>query len=249
MKKRNNWIYPFILIVMLLILTYNCKKDDNGARSLTNVKTTAVFNSSKTYGTVTDIDGNEYKTITIGTQTWMAENLRTTKYRNGNPITEVTNNTSWSNLNTGGFCNYKNTQNNDTIATFGRLYNWFAVSDSRNIAPTGWHVSTDDEWTTLIDYLGGKSVAVGKLKETGTTHWTTPNTGADNSSGFTTLPGGNRYDDGTFKFIGNVGYWWSSNENDSYRAWLYSMNYNTSYLGRLYINKNFGCSVRCLRDN
>jgi uncharacterized protein (TIGR02145 family) len=138
--------------------------------------------------TVTDIDGNIYHTVTIGTQVWMVENLKTTKYRNGDPIPNVTGN-AWAALTTGAYCWY----NNDAAtykATYGALYNWYAVADSRNIAPTGWHVPTDAEWTTLTTFLGGESVAGGKLKETGTNHWTSPNTGATNETGFTALPGG-----------------------------------------------------------
>jgi uncharacterized protein (TIGR02145 family) len=139
--------------------------------------------------TVKDFEGNVYKTITIGTQTWMADNLRTTKYRNGDAIPEVTDSSAWINLITGAYCNYNNTRNNDTIVSYGRFYNLYAVTDNRNICPTGWHVSTDAEWTTLTDYLGGASVAGDKLKEKGTTHWESPNAGATNEIGFTALPG------------------------------------------------------------
>ena len=124
-----------------------------------------LFNPDLTYGTINDIDGNVYKTITIGTQTWMAENLRTTKFRNGKDIPEVTVDSIWAILTTGAYCNYKNTRNIDTIVTYGRLYNWYAVYDSRNIAPEGWHISNEADWTTLTNYLGGPYVAGLKLKE------------------------------------------------------------------------------------
>jgi uncharacterized protein (TIGR02145 family) len=207
-----------------------------------------VFNQSKTYGTVTDFDGNVYKTITIDTQTWMAENLRTTHYRNGEIIPEVSDDTAWSNLSTGAYCNYENTRNNDTIATFGRLYNWYTVSDSRNMAPTGWHVPTDAEWTTLTTYLGGDSEAGGKLKEINTTHWYSPNTGADNSSGYTALPGGYRDGNITFFNIGNGVYWWSSSEGGTDYAWYRSLYYTNSNVERDGFSKISGFSVRCLRD-
>ena len=161
-------------------------------------------------GTVTDIDGNLYYAVIIGSQCWMAENLKTTKYRNGDAIPNVTDNTTWSALITGALCNYNNDANNMT--TYGRLYNWYAVSDSRNIAPVGWHVPTDVELTTLTDYLGGLSIAGNKLKEPGTTHWASPNTGAVNETGFTALPGGYRVSSGSFSNLGNNGYWWSSTE-------------------------------------
>ena len=124
--------------------------------------------------TVTDIDGNVYQTVTIGTQEWMAENLKVTHYRNGDPIQLVTDDSSWSNLSTGAYCDYDN--DGDNVAVYGRLYNWFAVNDSRAIAPAGWHVATAADWQTLIDILGGDAVAGGKMKEAGTAHWLAPNT-------------------------------------------------------------------------
>ena len=251
MKKKNSILfYPLIIMEALLMLLSSCKKDNNNSTSNpTNGKTTAVFNPSKTYGTVTDIDGNVYKTITIGTQTWMAENLRTTKYRNGKAIPEVIDTTAWINLSTGAYCNYKNTRNTDTIATFGRLYNWYAVADTRNIAPTGWHVPIDAEWTTLTTYLGGESVAGDKLKELGTTHWVTDlNTGVDNSSGFTALPGGSRDSDGTFSDIGHDGHLWSSSESNIDNAWTRLMQYYVRGVFRDDYSKVVGFSVRCVRD-
>ena len=152
--------------------------------------------------TFTDIDGNVYHAVVIGTQTWMVENLKTTKYSNGDPIP-----TAVTSLTPGAYCMY----NNDAVtykADYGALYNWYAVADSRNIAPAGWHVPTKTDWTTLTDYLGGESVASGKLKENGSSHWLTPNTGATNSSGFTALPGGfyNYYYDNSYG-VGLRGYW------------------------------------------
>jgi uncharacterized protein (TIGR02145 family) len=204
-----------VLVLFVILVINGCNKDDDTPDTPNpyNGKTTAVFNPDKTYGTLTDQDGNIYRTITIGTQTWMAENLRTTKYRDGTAIPNVTDNTAWSNLSTGAYCNYNNTESADTIATYGRLYNWYAATDSRDIAPSGWHVPTDDEWTTLTTYLGGDSVAGGKMKETGTTHWVTPNGGATNESGFTALPSGVRIDyinDSKFKWVGSYGIYMSS---------------------------------------
>lgn len=198
-------------------------------------------------GTVTDIDGNVYHTVQIGTQVWMVENLKTTKYRNGDPIPNVTGDAAWSTLNTGAYSWY----NNDAAtnkAIYGALYNWYAATDSRNIAPTGWHVPTDSEWTTLTTYLGGESVADGKLKEIGTTHWQSPNTGATNSSGFTALPGGNRNEGGTFNTVGSLGYWWSSTNNGGCGSW-YRRIYNTAPLGmRDCWYTRAGFSIRCLKD-
>lgn len=197
-------------------------------------------------GTVTDIDGNVYQTVTIGTQVWMAENLKVTHYRNGDAIPNVTDNGTWSGLTTGAYCAYNNDENN--VATYGRLYNWYAVADSRNIAPAGWHVPTDEEWQTLVDYLGGSSVAGGKLKETGTAHWNSPNEGATNESGFTALPGGYRYDSGLFVNMGDYAYFWSSTEYSSYFAWYRYLSFSHSQVGRTNLIKRLGFSVRCVRD-
>lgn len=209
----------------------------------------AQFNSGLTYDTVSDSDNNVYKTITIGTQTWMAENLRTTKYRNGESIPEVTSNTEWKNLTSGAYSNYGNTSDVDAIATFGRLYNWFAVTDSRNLAPTGWHVATDADWTTLTTFLGGESVAGGKLKETGTTHWNSPNTGADNSTGFTALPAGRReYTDGSFINIGFNGFWWTSSAYNPDYSWYRQINYDGAIVNPANFHKQYGFAIRCVKD-
>jgi uncharacterized protein (TIGR02145 family) len=204
-----------------------------------------VFNPNITYGSITDIDGNTYKTVTIGTQTWMAENLKVTKYNDGIAIPNVTDNTAWRELTTGALCDYGNTPSNSE--TYGKLYNWHAVNTGK-LCPTGWHVPSDAEWTELTDYLGGTSVAGDKLKETGTTHWNNLNTGATNETGFTALPGGNRLYNGTFLGIGGNGYWWSATEDDASGAWYRDMTYDYSDVYRNYLLKELGLSVRCLRD-
>jgi uncharacterized protein (TIGR02145 family) len=209
----------------------------------------ALFNPGLTYSTMTDIDGNVYKTITIGTQTWMAENLRTTRYRNGDTIPQVTGNAAWKSLSSDAYCTYENNTDLDKIATTGRLYNWFAVSDSRNIAPVGWHVATDAEWTTLTTYLGGESTAGGKLKETGLLHWNSPNTGATNTSGFTALPSGRReYDSGNFINLGYDGFWWTSSAYNPDYSWYYDLHYTFSSINRANFHKQYGFSVRCVKD-
>ena len=198
--------------------------------------------------TVTDIDGNVYHTVTIGTQTWMVENLKTTRYRNGDPITEHR--------------AYNNDANN--AAKYGRLYTWYAATDSRGIAPAGWHVPTDAEWTILENYLiangynydgttTGSKIAKALAA---TTDWNT-NTGTgtigndltkNNSSGFTALPGGIRHDSGSFYYVGDYGYWWSSTEYDTTYAWYRYPFYDYYSLVRNYHTKSYGFSVRCLRD-
>ncbi len=154
----------------------------------------------------TDGDYNIYPVVTIGTQTWMAENLKTTRYNDGTVIPNVTDNATWSTTTSGSYCDYLNTPAYST--TYGKLYNWYAVgsTNTKNVCPTGWHVPIDAELTTLQSFLGGEIVAGGKLKEKGTTHWLTPNTSATNETGFTALPGGYRSASGTFGFMGNTGY-------------------------------------------
>jgi uncharacterized protein (TIGR02145 family) len=195
-----------------------------------------------------DIEGNKYKTVKIGAQVWMAENLRTSKYNDGTVIPNITDNTNWSNLTTGAWSYY----NNDAVnnAKYGKLYNWYAVipttNGNKNLCPNGWHVPTDAEWTVLTDYLGGQSVAGGKMKDT--TSWVFPNTDATNTSLFTGLPGGYRVNYGLYGLIGNDGFWWSSTQVSTNIAWflyLYSGDGN-AYMG--YYNNTFGLSVRCLRD-
>ncbi len=209
----------------------------------------AIFNSSLTYGSVTDIEGNSYKTIMIGTQTWMAENLRTTKYRNGENIAEVTDNTAWKLLVTSAYSNYANTTDLNKIATYGRLYNWFAVNDSRNIAPVGWHVATTAEWTTLTTFLSGENISAGKMKESGTSHWNAPNTAADNSTGFTALPAGRReYTDGSFINTGFNGFWWTSSPYNPDYSWYRQMNYDGAFVNPANFHKQYGFSVRCVKD-
>jgi len=193
-----------------------------------------------------DGDNNYYPVVTINTQVWMAENLKTTKYRDGSTaIPLVTGNTDWGNLTSPGYCWYDNNIANKD--TYGALYNWYTVNTG-NLCPTGWHVPTDTEWTTLTTYLGGISVAVGKLKETSTIHWLSPNTGATNESGFTSLPGCARGINGLFGSIGDYGSWWSLSEYDSADAWSRYWYHDDSEVGRSYDNKHYGFSVRCLKD-
>jgi len=196
--------------------------------------------------TVTDVDGNSYATVQIGTQCWTQSNLTVSKYRDGSSIPNITDNTQWSQTNTsstGAWSHYNNDANNGT--TYGKLYNWYAVNDSRGLCPTGWHVPSDAEWTTLENHLGGTSVAGGAMKST--TGWNAPNTGATNSSGFTGLPGGNRGDDGGFYAVGD-GVWWSSSAAGSGNAWFRYLNCNFAGVISYYFDQTTGLSVRCVRD-
>jgi len=251
--KKKIFIYPLIIIGFFLILNISCKKKDEN-----NNKQIPII--------VTDIDGNIYHTVTIGTQVWMVENLRVTHYRNGDSIPNVTDSTAWSNLTTGACCWY----NNDATTyanTYGALYNWFAVTDSRNIAPTGWHVPTDTEWKTLENYLlangynydgttTGNKIAKSLAFDAGWIY--SSNEGAvgntdyptyRNKTGFTALPGGFRKNIGIFINIGFGGYWWSSTEysqtNVLTRYMLYNCELFTDNSTNLKIN---GFSVCCVKD-
>jgi uncharacterized protein (TIGR02145 family) len=202
-------------------------------------------------GTMTGNDGKIYQTVKIGNQWWMAENLKETQYRDGSVIPIVTDNSIWSGLKggallTGAYCAYYN--DIKKANTYGYLYNWYAVNDSRNIAPPGWHVPTDEEWITLREYLGGKNVAGGKMKETGTTHWESPNTGATNESGYSALPGGYRDPISVFDRMGYNAFFWSALERSGGDAWQWSMRHGNSNIYRIASSKQYGFSVRLVRD-
>ena len=194
---------------------------------------------------LTDADGNEYKTVIIGTQTWMAENLKTTSYNDGTAIPLVTDGTEWGALTTPAYCFY----NNDEATygdTYGALYNFYAASNA-DLCPDGWHVPNASEWATLTTYLGGDSIAGGELKETGLSHWLSPNTGATNESGFTALPGGLRSWNGDFKFITEYGNWGSSIEENF--LWVSRrIGFSRASIPRLDRYKENGYSIRCIKD-
>ena len=208
--------------------------------------------------TATDIDGNIYQTVTIGTQVWMAENLKVTHFRNGEAIPNVTDSTEWRNLTTGAYCNYANDIIN--VDTYGRLYNWYAIHDNRGIAPEGWHVPSDEEWKQLELYLGMSQADAdttgyrgttegGKLKEAGTVHWRSPNTDATNECGFTALPGGHRTNSpGQFASLGDYAGYWTASEENSYGAWYRALYYTYAQVARGSISKRSGRSDRCVKD-
>ena len=230
MNKIFTKIITIAILLFVSLLSDSCKKDDDNNPI-----------------TVTDIDGNVYHTVTIGTQVWMVENLKTTHYKNGTAIPNVTDNGAWAALATGAYCDYGNMPSNST--TYGRLYNWYAVNTSMSLlCPAGWHVPSDAEWTTLINYLGGEAIAGGILKEIGLTHWISPNTSATNETGFTALPGGSRDYDGTFGQLGSYAHWWSYTVSDISKAWNRYLIYNNSAAYRVDYYKHSGFSVRCIKD-
>jgi uncharacterized protein (TIGR02145 family) len=204
--------------------------------------------SSTKLQSVTDIDGNVYRTVVIGTQNWMAENLKVTKYRNGDNITNITGSSGWSSDTSGAYGVYDDNASN--LDSYGLLYNWYAVDNSSGICPEGWHVPTSDEYGALSTYLGGNSVAGGKLKETGTDHWNSQNTGATNSSGFFARGSGyKQYINGNYDLETQYFYAWSSTENaNGLYGYFGRLDSSSTALIVSYTYKNYGFSVRCLED-
>ena len=205
-----------------------------------------VHNPDLVYGSVTDIDGNTYRTIVIGEQEWMAENLNVEHYANGDPIPNVIDSQYWGNSAIGQWCYYNNVQQFECPR--GKLYNWYVTIDVRNACPTGWHVPTDMEWAVLTDFLGGLDVAGGKLKSVGTQYWQSVNIGATNESGFSAIPGGRRFWNGTFSSVGSLGEFWSSTESDIGKAWMRLLGSTQGYAFKDDQGKDEGFSIRCLKD-
>jgi uncharacterized protein (TIGR02145 family) len=234
MKKCSITLkYMLAMTIVIIVATVGCKKKPDA-----------------TADRVTDIDGNVYNIVTIGTQVWMAENLKTTRYSDGTSIAFVPDSATWSYLGTPGYCWYNNDAGNKN--TYGAMYNWYAVNTGK-LAPAGWHVPTYQEWSILIAYLGGSTNAGGKAKSTGTIEagtglWYSPNTGATNESGFSALPSGSRIVNSAFGNLGNYGYWWSSSSTNDSHAWIFYMNNNYSFTDQSSMNKCVGYSVRCVRD-
>ena len=190
-----------------------------------------------------DIDGNAYPLVKIGSQLWMAENLKTTKFNDATSITKITSGTVWRELSSAAYCWYSNDEAANKYV-YGGLYNWFAVNSGK-LCPTGWHVPSDAEWTVLTDYLGGLETSCAKLKEIGATHWNTYG-GGTNETGFTALPGGLRYgDDGSFWALGRESNWWSSSENSPVEAWYRRM---WEKMEKRSVFKKSGYSIRCIKD-
>lgn len=210
------------------------------------------------FNSIADIDGNVYKVVIIGNQIWMADNLKTIRYNDGTAIPNVTDHASWIGITAGAYCDYNNNSSNSM--TYGRLYNWYAVDNNlstrgasnggKNVCPTGWHVPSHAEWSTLTDYLGGFDIAGGKLKEVGTIHWISPNTGATDESGFTALPAGAHGTEVNFAFMGIYAYWWSTDQTSVSNAWSPSLAYNNATgVHPNDIKKTDGVSIRCIKDN
>ncbi len=241
-----------IYLLASVILLLSCKKESSNPSSNQSTNTTS---STAKYGNgVTDLDGYKYKTIIIGNQEWMGENLKVSKYEDGTVIPNVTDNTQWSKLTSGAWCyNNNNITNN---LKFGKLYNWYAVSPTtngnKNVCPTGWHVPTDNEWSIMTDFLGGEAKAGGKLRDAGESSWNSSSTSNTNPYLFSALPGGAREPDGNFISIGNYGSWWSNTDNTqlyfNITSWTRSMEGSGDDILRLYSVKGTGLSIRCIKD-
>jgi uncharacterized protein (TIGR02145 family) len=199
-------------------------------------------------GTASDLDGNVYNTVKIGSQIWMVENLKVMRFRNGDVIPNITSNDQWVNTTSAAYCNFNN---NESLGnTYGRLYNSYAMIDLRNIAPQGWHVPIAKEWETLFSYLGGDTIAGGKMKVKGTQYWHFPNTGATNESNFTALPWGFRvYYTGFFDWLRYYGLWWSSTKCYNYLLYyIYMLEYDSKRIEMRAYEPNWGLSIRCIKD-
>ena len=228
--KRKMTFYALILASVVIVIISGCSKKDDTIPAIP--------------ATITDIEGNVYHTLTIGSQVWLKENLKVTKFRNGEPIQKVIDNT-WGNLTTSAFCYVDNDTNK--LKTYGGLYNWYAITDSRKICPIGWHVPSLAEINIMDHYLGDNGG--GKLKETGLTHWVNINIDATNSTQFTALPGGRRDADSYFSY-GQYAYWWTTSEYvlDNTEASYFSVWYFTGHLDIMDMYKKTGMSIRCIRD-
>lgn len=257
MKVLNLFVLTYVGCIFFGLLHITCNSSNSPEKSkqqtVAQKETQPVPELS--FGSVSDVEGNFYKTIQIGTQVWMAENLRTTKYNNGTPIPNVMDSVKWGKLNTGAWCYYNNDAANNNL--YGKLYNWYAVINSNQLCPKGWHVPSDAEWTILMKYLDPtadetlccNNKAGEKMKTTGEQYWKMSNKKVTNSSGFSGMPGGARnLDANSFNYLGQTGYWWSTTETNIktiYGRFLYFLNNAlTKYSGE----KTDGFCVRCLQD-
>lgn len=258
MNALNSFIkLPILLSVFVLFTCASCKEN---TIDIPNVNNGIVFNPNLSYGSVTDIDGNVYKTITIGEQIWMAQNLRTTKYSNGDIIPNVINSSEWAYMNSGAQCSFRNSTNTDSIAKFGRLYNGYAASDKRNIAPTGWHIPSVSDWIILESYLNSKGYFVelnngygGICKSLlGTTDWVgkyaddyTNNLSRNNLTGFTAFPNGKRNAvSGSFENKYQDVYWWCSNSMHVDMDGTYQL-----FKDGGYGTERWGFAIRCIKNS
>lgn len=228
---KKSVLSSILFLGILLNLFTGCKKDGDD-------------DPKPSVQTIKDIEGNVYKTISIGSQVWMAENLKTSKFRDGESIPNAPDNAQWHNYSTAAFCYYNNEASHQN--TYGKLYNWYAANDTR-LCPAGYRVSTNADWEQLISFIGGGAMAGAKLKESGTSHWLS-NPGSTNETGFTALPGGYRQADGVFDLMGNVGQWWTSTEQSGNYSWSKAIFGSESLIYSSAEEKKAGYAVRCIKE-
>ncbi len=261
-QRRSLRAISVSMVLLALVFIASCKKDDDATDTPPGINAPAALDQPGAGGT--NQEGDTFTSVIIGSQEWMSENLNVAIYKDGTPIPEVTDPNVWTSLTTGAWCWY----NNDSAsyaATYGRLYNWYAVAGiydaasetnpslRKQLAPSGWHLPTTAEWTTLIDYLGGSAVAGDKMKTTGTIQdgtglWHTPNGMASNSSGFSATPGGRRWNMGAYNGINYITFWWSTDEQVSNYPGCLSLIYEVATAPISNGQKDNGYSVRCLRN-
>lgn len=242
MKKCMTFV---LQVAVFGLLFHACTPSEENPNGNDQGTSSAKFNASLTYGSMKDQDGNTYKTITIGTLTWTAENLRTTKYNDSTAIVKNSDFSTWTTLSTGAYQSIHQTTDKDSIATYGLLYNWYAVHTGK-LAPAGWHVAKWSDWDKLITAIGGKTLGGGKLKEVECLHWLTPNTAATNETGFTALPAG--YSNQGFEAFGSGAYFWTLDNFGSQVAYSYYLYKNTAELISSASYKYAGLSVRLVKD-
>lgn len=237
-----------IYLIAGVFLLFSCKKESsNPAKTPTSTTVIAKYGNG-----VNDIEGNKYKTVILGTQEWMGENLKTSKYNDGTDIPNVTDSIQWNKLTTGAWCNYNNTESLGKI--YGKIYNWYVVSSvtngNKNVCPTGWHIPSMNEWSILKKYLGSDTIAGGKMKDESTNYWESPNVGATNTSLFTALPGGARDGGYRSRFYGLKSYtaWWSSTDEEINFTGGCSIDQNSIIAYEYGDSKTSGLSIRCLKD-
>lgn len=235
MRKHKNPVILIALLAIFAILSGSCGKDENNdPEKITDSR-----------------DGIVYETVSIGNQVWMAENLRATVYNDGTPIELVTDSSEWADQTNGAYCWYDNNEI-EYAEDYGALYNWYAVNTGK-LCPTGWHVPTLSEWYSLAEYVGGNSVAGGKLKSMLTSpdahpRWDSPNTGAVDEFGFSALPGGMRQHEYHFNLVGSLGFWWSSTENSYRDAAPMIMEADREEIEVILCHKKYGMSIRCVKN-
>jgi uncharacterized protein (TIGR02145 family) len=242
MKKNSRiWFYQLFVMGLILILTYSCKKDEDSIMK------------------ITDADGNVYASVTLGSQDWLVENLKTTKYNDNTNIPLITDNAEWAALSSPAYCLYNNDIGKKEV--YGALYNWYSVN-SNKLCPIGWHVPTDEDWTILTEYLAnngygyeGSGADIGKslASKSGWSQDPTPgfvgnDQSTNNKSGFNAVPSGYRIMNGEFANIGEIDYWWTATEFNDAWSWMRHLFYQTNMVYRWYDYKQYGYSVRCIKD-